>query len=74
MLGQAVHVSGDTEGRLESGAPVVITADPPLTLVAAPSYAVVDETPEEARGALRVTVRVGPEANPSSFLTEVAWE
>jgi hypothetical protein len=57
MLGKPVQVSDDTAGRLKSGAPVSIAVGLPLTLIAAPTYAEVDATPAEGRGALRVTVR-----------------
>jgi hypothetical protein len=72
MLGQTIHVTGDTAGRLESGAPILVTADLPLTLVAAQTE--VDATSDEGRGALRVMVRVGPATGPSSFLVEMPWE
>jgi len=47
--------------------------DLPHTLVAAPTYAEIDALEEEARGALRVSVRVGPASNPASYIAVVAW-
>jgi hypothetical protein len=73
MLGQVMRVVGSTDGRLESGAVVSVTDDLPLTLVAAPSYAEIDALAEEARGALRVSVRVGPASDPASYVATVAW-
>ena len=53
---------------------MTLTADLPLSLVAAPTYTEVDEASSEARGAMRVMVRVGLAANPSSFLADIAWD
>ena len=52
---------------------VPVTDDLPLTLVTAPSYAEIDALAEDARGALRVSVRVGPATAPASYVAEVAW-
>ena len=65
---------GATDGRLESGASVRVTNDLPLTLAVAPSYVEVDALAEDARGALRATVRVGLATDPASYLVEVPWE
>jgi hypothetical protein len=73
MLGQMVHLVGSADGRLESGAVVPVTDNLPLTLVAAPTYAEIDALEEEARGGLRVSVRVGPASNPASYIAVVAW-
>ena len=73
MLGQVVHVVGSADGRLDSGAVVPVTDDLPLTLVAAPTYDEIDALEEEARGALWVSVRVGPASNPASYIAVVAW-
>ena len=73
MLGQLIHVVGSADGRLDSGAVVPVTDDLPLTLIAAPTYTVVDALAEEARGALRVSVRVGPASDPASYIVVVAW-
>ena len=66
MIGQVVHVFGSTDGRHASGAHVPETDDLPLTLVAAPSYAEIDALAEDAREALRVSVRVGQAIEPAS--------
>ena len=73
MLGQVVHVAGSADGRLASGAHVPVTDDLPLTLVAAPTYAEIDALVEDARGALQVSVRVGPVADPASYIAVVSW-
>ena len=73
MLGQVVHVAGSADGRLASGAHVPVTDDLPLTLVAAPTYAEIDALMEDARGALQVSVRVGPVADPASYIAVVSW-
>ena len=73
MLGQVVHVAGSADGRLASGAHVSVTDDLPLTLVAAPTYAEIDALVEDARGALQVSVRVGPVADPASYIAVVSW-
>ena len=36
-------------------------------------YTEVDALAEEARGALRVSVRVGPASDPASYIAVVAW-
>ena len=48
-----------------------VTNDPPFTLVVAPSYFAVNALAEDARGALRATVRVGLATDPASYLVEV---
>ena len=73
MLGQIVHVAGSADGRLASGAHVPVTDDLPLTLVAAPTYAEIDALMEDARGALQISVRVGPVADPASYIALVSW-
>ena len=60
-------------GRLDSGAHNPVTDDLPLCLVVAPTYAEIDALAEDARGALRVSVRVGPPSDPASYVAEVSW-
>ena len=73
MIGQVVNVVGSTDRRLASGANVPVTDDLPLILVAAPSNTEIDALAEDARESLRVSVRVGPAAEPASYVAEVAW-
>ena len=73
ILGHVVHAVGSTDGRLDSGAHIPVTDDLPLTLVAAPTYAEIDALAEDARGALRVSVRVGPPSDSASYVAEVSW-
>ena len=73
ILGKAVHAMGSTDGRLDSGAHIPVIDNLPLTLVAAPTYAEIETLAEDARGALRVSVRVGPPSDPASYVAEVSW-
>ncbi len=71
MVRQVVELVEATDGRLESGSTVLVTNDLPLTLVVAPSYVEVDALGEDARGALRATVRVGLATDLASYLVVV---
>ncbi len=73
MLGQVVRVAGSADGRLASGAHIPVTDDLPLTLVAAPTYVEIDALMEDARGTLQALVRVGPAADPASYIAVVPW-